>query len=137
MTTESKLAELVVSNPHLFAFLWPVALGEPVGPDGEVFEYGDEQLADLVVELFTGETQNWPAELNRLVSLDAKFWEVGRTIPLDEIEGLNDRGWGVVRDALLNALPSRVLACPHCRVKILATVENFHQHYRTAKCWDN
>lgn len=136
MTTADTLIEMITGNEPLFDFLWPVALGEPVGPDGEVFGWGDEQLAELVIELITGDTKGWPAELNRLVSLDAKFWEKARTIPQDGIKELSDREWGQVRDGLMNVNPDRVVACPYCRVKTLATEVNFHRHYRTSKCWD-
>ena len=137
MNTENTLAEMIVENRDLFAFLLPVAVGEPVGPDGDVFLYGDEQLAEWVIQMFSGETQNWPSDLNRSISIDRALWEKGRTLTLDEVMDLGDEGWEKVREGLLAAHPDWEVPCMYCKVPIPATEDAFHQHYRQVMCWDD
>ena len=137
MKTVDTLVELIAGNRDLFAYLLPVANGEPIGPDGDVFEYGDEQLAELVIEMFTGETANWPGDLNRRVSTDAALWEKARTLTLEEVSDLSDEGWEKVREGLLKAHPGRQVPCMYCKTPVQATEGAIERHYRNSKCWDN
>lgn len=137
MKTVNTLVEMIVGNGDLFAYLMPVANGEPVGPDGDVFEYGDGQLAELVIEMFTGETVNWPGDLNRRISTDSRLWEKGRTLTFDEVSGLSDEGWAKVREGVLAAHPDRQVPCMYCRTLVQATEDAIGRHYRNVKCWDD
>lgn len=136
MTTESTLIEMITESRGLFNILWPVALGEPVYPDGDVCDYGDERLAEMLVEVFHGETQNWPADAARQITLNKRLWTKGRTLTFDDVEYLGDEGWENVRQGVLGAHPEREIACSYCRELLPATERTFRQHYRQAKCWD-
>lgn len=56
--TTKKITDWIQSEPELAAFLRDIARGEPVPPDGEIYEYGDQQLgcwiADLLDDLRNG-----------------------------------------------------------------------------------
>jgi hypothetical protein len=137
MTTENTLTSMITGNWELFAFLWPIALGEPVGPDGDVFGYGDDQLAEWVIQMLNGETQNWPSLLSRLTSTDAELWKKGRTLIVAQVENLDDEGWARVREGLMTAHPDREIPCPYCATRVLATEDAFHKHYQQDKCWED
>lgn len=137
MSTESTLTEMITESRGLFSILWPVALGEPVYPDGEVCEYGDERLAEMLLEVFYGETQHWPADVARYVSLNRRLWTKGSILTLAEVENLGDDGWERVCEAVIKARPEREIACRYCREILPATEDDFRRHYRQTKCWDS
>lgn len=136
MTVEDKLIRIVTECERLFTHLWPIALGEPVGPDGHVYQYGDNELAEWVIDMFTGEVNYWPWELSRHTSGCKKVWNEGRTLTVDQVSNLSDEGWEEVREALLSAHPELEIHCPNCGTRIKAREDEFHEHYINDKCWD-
>lgn len=136
MNVETKLISIVTECDPLFTKLWTVALGEPVGPDGDVYEYGDSDLAEWVTDMFTGEVNYWPWELSRHTSGCKKVWREGRTLTTKQVENLSSEGWEAVRNGVLSAHPLREIGCPHCQAPLPATEDAFHAHYQENKCWE-
>jgi hypothetical protein len=135
MKTEEALTGMITGCTPLFAHLWPVALGEPAGPDGFVYEYGDDQLSELVIELFNGETAGWSYELSRHAALCSPLWEKSRTVTAEQVENLDAAAWERVRIAVLEAHPSREIRCPNCDESVKANEDDFHTHYQENHCW--
>lgn len=137
MNTETTLVDAITGSRDLFAWLLPVAVGVPVGPDGDVFEYGDEQLAEWVIQTVSGETVNWPSDLNRRISMNSTLWAKLRTLTEDEVLSLDDEGWARVRNGLLTAHPDRMVPCMYCATLVAASESAIHQHYRDDMCWND
>lgn len=137
MTVEAKLIRIVTECNHLFTQLWTIALGAPVGPDGHIYEYGDDDLSEWVVDMFTGEVDYWPWELSRHTSRCEKVWREGRTLTVGQVESLTAESWEKIREALLSAHPDREIHCPYCGTRIAAQDEDFREHYTENKCWDD
>lgn len=131
-----KITKMIVECPPLFDFLWTAALGEPTAPDGDIALYDCEELSGRMLELFEGETANWPHRVARHTSCDKKLWETGHTLTVDQVANLDGAEWARVSEALMTAHPERSVPCPYCCAPVPTTADAFHQHYQQAWCWD-
>lgn len=104
-----KVIHWIWGEPKLADFLRKVAVGEGTPPYNETYEWGDEQLAECVVEFVLPEGRSrgsraWNYEINGNEERATALYEEltkGRKTPLGRLEWIGEIEWNVVRDALL------------------------------------
>lgn len=132
-TTEDRIKGIICSDAGLFDFLIPIAIGEPIGPDGNVYEYGDHDLSLWVHDLL------FDAQGRDVLAREAtnchRVLALADRLNAEAVLNLTPEDWARVRDGLIRKGWGRTVPCGYCADRINCTEEAFAQHYREAKCW--
>lgn len=106
--TTVKIINWIWGEPKLADFLREIAAGEPVPPHGEVYEYGDHELANWISDFVFPEDRSrgiraWEqidGSEERVRALYEELTE-GRKTPAGRLQWLDEMEVHLIRDALL------------------------------------
>jgi hypothetical protein len=131
----TQLTELVIEDDGLFERLFPVAFGEPVGPDGNTYEYGDGDLLEAILDLIKGKDgdQAWKGYARDTIATRQRLGD----IDLSRAAYMSDEEMEKLCEGVIEGGRGRQIRCPYCQQSVLATEDAFGEHYREVKCWDN
>lgn len=97
MEPEEKIIKWLVDDQELFFRARTIAQGDSVEPDGEIFEYGDDSLAEWIHEVLFG--GYYGEMVFEMYEIDARHLNFGRdTLTSDQVL---DADWEKIRKALL------------------------------------
>lgn len=137
MNTVERMIDLLTTDEKVRNYLWVVANGEPVAPVGEVFEYGDSELLELVEDMFNGKVEGLPSRVVRRLAHDPELRAKADQITDEDRDTLTMEDWGKIRHGLMNAVLVDVdVACRYCGKPVKANEQDMQEHYLKIKCWD-
>lgn len=106
--TTVEIIQWIWGEPKLADFLREIAAGEKIPPHGEVFDYGDDQLACWISDFVFPEDRTrgikaWIDIEGDDARADALYRALteGRKTPAGRLEWLDEAEWDLIRDALL------------------------------------
>lgn len=135
-SVKDRMIEFLAFDKTVREYLWPIANGEPVGPDGTVYHYGISGLIEVVDQMYTGEVDSLPRPVVRRLAHSSGLWEKGRAISEEERNSMSIETWGEVLVGLMKSVEeTEYIRCLYCDAHVLANQEDFQVHYFD-KCWD-
>lgn len=135
--TVNDLFSVITSDDGLMEFLWLIALGEPIPPDGDVYEAGDSELAEAIYALFFPIGEEITSLENIVTGSVVAVRTQAASLNERDVDGLSEGDWAQVRNLLLNHGKGRGIPCQYCECILWGGREEFENHYREERCWEN
>lgn len=135
--TVDDLFSVITSDDGLMEFLWVVSLGEPISSDGEIYETGDTELAEFTYNLLFCPNDGIVRLEDIVTDPASSVRDQASSLSKHDVADLSDEDWIHLRDLLLEHGKGRGILCRYCDHILWSDREDFENHYREDKCWED